>query len=91
MPKNLLRALADYRLKAALTFRELSAQMTAAGYPVEAQALHHVLTDRLLTQPRATTLYKIERFLAIPEPKRPLVVLPTPKARKRKARRRVAA
>jgi hypothetical protein len=55
--------LAEYRLANGLTFEILAEQMAAAGFPVKFRSLHTALTNRLQTQPRDTTLYKIARFV----------------------------
>jgi hypothetical protein len=61
---TLLR-LAAYRLERTLTFKQLSAQMAEAGYPVRTRSLHNALTpDALQGGPRETTLYNITQFVA---------------------------
>ena len=60
---DLLR-LAAYRLEQDLSFEELAAAITAAGYPMRPRALHLILTNRVATTPRERTLYKIRQFLA---------------------------
>lgn len=55
--------LAAYRLEHDLTYIQLSDEMTHAGYPVKARALHFAMTKRLKHGPLDRTAYKIEQFL----------------------------
>jgi hypothetical protein len=59
-----VRQLAAYRLEHGLTVPALAAEMEDAGLPVLKRALHLIVTGRLKTRPRDTTLYKIAQFVA---------------------------
>jgi hypothetical protein len=72
MTDNAVQALATYRLEHDLSFDQLAAQMSGAGYAIRARALHLLLTNRVRTQPRERTIYKIRQFLAnVADPKKP--------------------
>ena len=55
--------LATFRLQKDLSFEQLAARMTKAGYAIRPRALHLALTGRLVTAPRERTLYKIQQFV----------------------------
>lgn len=61
--KTLVAQLATYRLEHDLSFEGLSAEFSEAGYPINARALHLILTNRLRTKPHDRTLFKVQRFL----------------------------
>lgn len=64
MTDNPIQALATYRLEHDLSFDQLANRMAEAGYAMRGRALHLLLTNRLRSQPRDRTLYKIRQFLA---------------------------
>jgi len=54
-----------YRLKNNLTFDQLADQMRVAGCSVHSRNLHRLLMNHLQTGPRETTMFKVERFVAL--------------------------
>lgn len=79
-------ALAEWRLRRSLTFKQVADHMAAAGYPVHRRTLNIVCTGRLQTAPLELTRYKIACFVdRHVRPRKPV------KAVARKRRRRVAA
>jgi hypothetical protein len=71
-----LEELSTYRLDRKLTFRELAAEMTAAGFEMPYRTLHTVLSNGNIT-PHETTLHQIRRFV---EYERSAGRLPWPRA-----------
>ena len=61
--KSVIEQLATFRLEHDLSFEQLAVRMAAVGYPMRPRALHLLLTNRIRTEPRDRTLYKIQRFL----------------------------
>jgi hypothetical protein len=61
--KSVIEQLAEYRLEQDISFEQLAVRMAAVGYPMRPRALHLLLTNRVRTEPRDRTLYKIRRFL----------------------------
>lgn len=62
MSRRELTELATYRLDRNLSFAELAALMTDAGFPMTMRTLHRALTDDDQT-PLETTLHQVKRFV----------------------------
>lgn len=62
-PPPELAALAELRLERGLSFDQLAADMTAAGYPFKKRTLHTILTNPAI-RPHETTLHRVRRYLA---------------------------